>query len=84
MLDLIFGESTTFGVREHRTKRTILARSFESVDTPFGAIRIKVGLRNGAIMTASPEIEDCRKCAAEGGVPVKNVYDAALSIFNRN
>lgn len=82
MLDLIFGESTTFGIREHRTKRTILDRSFQSVETPFGAVRIKLGQRNGTIVTASPEIEDCRKCAAEGGVPVRNVYDSALSIFN--
>ena len=82
MLDLIFRESTTFGVREQLTKRTILERSFESVDTPYGAVRIKLGRRHGSIVTASPEIEDCRKCAAEGGVPVKNVYDAALSIFN--
>jgi len=84
MLDLIFHESTTFGVREHLSKRTILERSFESVDTPFGPVRIKLGRRNGTVVGASPEIEDCRKCAAEGGVPVKNVYDAALSIFNRN
>jgi uncharacterized protein (DUF111 family) len=82
MLDLIFCESTTFGVREHLMKRTILERSFQSVDTPFGAVRIKIGQRNGTIVTASPEIEDCRKCAAEDGVPVKNVYDSALSIFN--
>ncbi len=82
MLDLIFRESTTFGIREHITKRTILERSFQSVDTPFGAVRIKVGQRHGVIVTASPEIEDCRKCAAEGGVPVKNVYDSALSFFN--
>jgi uncharacterized protein (TIGR00299 family) protein len=82
MLDLIFSESTTFGVREHMTNRTILERSFQSVETPFGAVRIKLGRRNGIIVTASPEIEDCRKCAAEGGVPVKKVYDAALSVFN--
>jgi uncharacterized protein (TIGR00299 family) protein len=82
MLDLIFNESTTFGVREHLTKRAVLERSFESVDTPFGSVRIKIGLRNGLVVTASPEIEDCRKCAEEGGVPVKNVYDAALSLFN--
>lgn len=81
MLDLVFRESTTFGVREHITKRTILERSFQSVETTFGSVRIKIGQRNGEIITASPEIEDCRKCASEGGVPVKNVYDAALSIF---
>lgn len=82
MLDLIFRESTTFGIREHLAKRTILERSFQSVETPYGLVRIKIGKRNGEMVTASPEIEDCRKCAAESGVPVKNVYDYALSIFN--
>ena len=80
MLDLIFQESTTFGVREHLSRREVLERSFREVDTPFGVVRIKIGVRNGRIVTLSPEIEDCRKCARERGVPVKNVYDAALSI----
>jgi uncharacterized protein (DUF111 family) len=82
MLDLIFRESTTFGVREHFTKRTVLERSFQTVETPYGAVRIKVGKQNGRMVSASPEIEDCRKCASEGGVPVKNVYAFALSLFN--
>jgi len=83
MLDLIFRESTTFGIREYISRRTILERSFETVDTPFGRIRIKIGKREDQVVTASPEIEDCRKCAAESGVAVRNVYDIALSIFTR-
>lgn len=79
MLDLIFSESTTFGIRERVEKRTVLDRRFETVETPFGSVRIKIGERGGQVVTASPEIEDCRKCAGESGVPVKNVYDAALS-----
>ncbi|NLX25384.1 MAG: LarC family nickel insertion protein [Lentisphaerae bacterium] len=47
-----------------------------------GAVRIKVGARGGKPVTASPEIEDCRKCAAESGTSVKNVYDAALSAYH--
>ncbi|MEA2069192.1 MAG: LarC family nickel insertion protein, partial [Verrucomicrobiota bacterium] len=82
MLDLIFGESTTFGVRERLENRTILERSFQTLETPHGEVRMKVGKRNGETVTASPEIEDCRKRAKESGVPVRNVYDAALSIFN--
>ncbi|MEN7973066.1 MAG: nickel pincer cofactor biosynthesis protein LarC [Verrucomicrobiota bacterium] len=81
-LDLIFLESTTFGVRERMERRTILERSFQTVETPFGDVRIKIGRRNGKAVTTSPEFEDCRKFAAESGVPVRNVYDAALSIFN--
>ncbi len=83
MLDLIFCESTTFGIRERLEKRTILERSFQNVETPHGEVRIKIGRRNGEIITASPEIEDCRKCAVESSVPVKKVYDAALSIFSK-
>ncbi len=84
MLDLIFRESTTFGIRERLSKRVVLDRSFEQIETPFGVVRMKIGRRKGEVVTASPEIEDCRKCAAEGGVPVRNVYDAALSIFQKD
>lgn len=79
VLELIFRESTTFGIRERLEKRTVLTRSFETVKTPYGDVRMKVGKRRGEIVTVSPEIEDCRKCSAESGAPVKNVYDAALS-----
>ncbi len=82
MIDLIFSESTTFGIRERLEKRTVLERGFQTVETPYGDVRIKIGKRGGEVVTASPEIEDCRKCAAESGVPVRNVYDSALSKFN--
>ena len=81
MLDLIFRESTTFGIREHLSKRTVLERSFQIVETPYGGVRMKIGKRNGAVVTASPEIEDCRKLAQEKGVAVRNVYEAAKKVF---
>jgi len=77
MLDLIFSESTTFGIREHLSKRTVLDRSFEVVHTSYGDVRIKIGKRNGAVVTSSPEIEDCRKRAVEHGVAVRDVFRAA-------
>jgi uncharacterized protein (DUF111 family) len=78
MLDLIFRESTTFGIREHLTMRTVLERSFQTVETPYGEVRIKIGMRNGVAVTASPEIEDCRKRAREMGESVNEVYLAAM------
>ncbi len=78
MLDLIFRESTTFGIRERLEKRAILERSFQAVGTPFGEVRIKVGKRNGEVVTVSPEIEDCRKLADEKNVGVQEVYRAAI------
>jgi uncharacterized protein (TIGR00299 family) protein len=82
MIDLIFQESTTFGIRERLEKRTILERSFREVETPFGTLRVKVGTRNGEGVTVSPEIEDCRTLAQEHHVSVSEVYNAALRECN--
>ncbi len=78
MIDLIFAESTTFGIRERLEKRTVLERSFKTVKTPFGEVRVKIGKRGGDIVTASPEIEDCRRLAKENKAAVLDVYNAAV------
>ncbi len=77
MLDLIFTESTTFGVREHLTRRTMLEREFETVVTAYGPIQIKIGRWHGTPVTASPEYEDCAKAAIAHHVPVRVVYESA-------
>ncbi|AKF87162.1 hypothetical protein MFUL124B02_38665 [Myxococcus fulvus 124B02] len=38
----------------------------------------KPGLRDGAVLNAHPEFEDCRRVAEAAGVPVKQVVAAAL------
>ncbi len=77
LLDLIFRESTTFGVREHATRRTVLERRIETVQTPHGAVRIKIGRWKGEDVTWAPEMEDCIARARERGVPVRSVYESA-------
>lgn len=72
-----FRHSTTLGVRLQPMSRVVLARSFESVATPYGAVRIKVGALDGEVMGAQPEFEDCRRLAAKAGVPVRTVLGAA-------
>jgi pyridinium-3,5-bisthiocarboxylic acid mononucleotide nickel chelatase len=79
LLDLLFKESSTFGVREYRAKRTILARRIEQVETPYGSIAVKVGIRRGRIVTVSPEMGHCEKVAREQGVAIQWVYQAALA-----
>lgn len=83
MLDLIFEESTTFGIRESQVQRTVLERQIRSVETPYGTVRIKVGYWRGKEVTHSPEIEDCRQLALAHHVPVRVVYDAALGLATR-
>jgi len=79
MLDLIFRESTTFGVREHNIQRTVLSRRFETVKTPYGNVRVKIGSWNGREITRAPEYEDCRKLAEKKDVSLRKIYKAAMA-----
>lgn len=79
MLDIIFRESTTFGVREYTARRTLLNRRHELVKTPSGTIRIKVGSRNGDDITFTPEYDDCVKLARLSSQSVRNVYNSAVA-----
>lgn len=76
-LDLIFRESTTFGVREHLTSRTLLERRHVEIDTQYGKVRVKVGTWQGRDITWSPEHDDCVRCAEDRKVAVRAVYEAA-------
>jgi uncharacterized protein (TIGR00299 family) protein len=77
LIDLVFRETTTIGVRAYDVRRKTLAREFVPVETPFGEVRMKVSRLNGAVLNATPEYEDCQKLAAERGVPLKQVMAAA-------
>jgi len=74
----VFEHTPTFGVRAWLAQRRKLQRSWRTVSTPYGDVRIKLGKLDGRAITASPEHEDCLKLATEGGVPLRRVYEAAL------
>lgn len=75
----LLARSTTFGVRVHRCAREVLDRQSFAVDTPYGAVSVKAGLRRGRLLKATPEFEDCRRLADAAGVPVAVVYQAAAA-----
>ena len=78
---LVFRETTTIGVRYAEMQRECLDRETVSVDTPVGRVRIKVARRDGAVLNAAPEFDDCVRLAAESGTPVKDVQAAAMKAF---
>jgi uncharacterized protein (TIGR00299 family) protein len=72
-------ETTTLGVRRHRVERDALERTLRTVETPYGAVRVKVALEGGREVGAHPEYDDCLARARERGVPVREVMAAALA-----
>ena len=83
LIDLIFSETTTIGVRTYEVRRKTLNREFVPVETPLGSVRVKVSRMNGTISNATPEYEDCQKIAAARGVPLKQVIAAASFEFQK-
>lgn len=74
---LVFTATTTFGVRRYPVSRTILDRRFETASTPWGAVRVKIGSRDGRDLVRTPEYEDCARLADTAGVTPRQVYEAA-------
>jgi pyridinium-3,5-bisthiocarboxylic acid mononucleotide nickel chelatase len=83
LMDLVFRETTTIGVRTYDVRRKVLDRELVPVETPFGEVRMKISRMNGSVLNATPEYEDCQRLAAEKGIPLKQVIAAASFEFQK-
>jgi uncharacterized protein (TIGR00299 family) protein len=81
LLDLLFNETTTLGIRSYQVDRRALERRTVRVETQYGPIDVKVAALNGHIAKEMPEYEQCRLAAIESNVPLRVVEDAARSAF---
>jgi uncharacterized protein (TIGR00299 family) protein len=78
LTELLLRETTAFGVRRHVMERRKLRRESVTVETTYGAVTVKLGRLDGETVQASPEFESCRAAAAQTGVPLKTIYEAAI------
>jgi uncharacterized protein (DUF111 family) len=75
ILEVLFSESTTLGVRIKEIKRLRLCQQNFIAETKYGKIRVKVGIFKGKIKNIAPEYEDCKKIAKQHKIPLKEVYE---------
>jgi uncharacterized protein (TIGR00299 family) protein len=79
---IVFTETTTLGLRYREEQKLMLLRSFISVETQWGPVRIKIGtLESGETVNCAPEFEDCRAIAENHGIPLKQVMQAAMVAY---
>lgn len=79
MAAIVFAETTTIGLRYTTWSRLVLAREETTVDTEWGAVRVKVAVAPDGSRNVAPEYDDCRAIALARGVPLKHVHQAALA-----
>ncbi|MGA8300021.1 MAG: nickel pincer cofactor biosynthesis protein LarC [Terriglobales bacterium] len=84
MTKIMFAETTTLGVRRRDEARQVLTRRWETVETSWGPVRMKIANLNGTVANYAPEFEDCRRIASEHHVPLKAVMQEALRMYARD
>jgi hypothetical protein len=81
--EVLFRETTTFGIRRTSARRAKLHRTHATVQTRYGEVRVKVGSRAEANPIASPEFEDCRAAAVRHQVPLREVMAEAVRAWHQ-
>ncbi len=73
VLEVVFRETTTLGVRIQPTERRKVRRESRTVTTSFGPTRVKAVVYND-VERLLPEHDECRRIATERNLPLKDVY----------
>ncbi|MEX2183766.1 MAG: nickel pincer cofactor biosynthesis protein LarC [Chloroflexota bacterium] len=80
VLDGFFDLTSTLGARVHEVARHELDRRIEAMLLPSGeTVRVKIGERNGKILTISPEHDDVMTVARRTGRSARHVFAEANS-----
>ena len=80
ILEVLFSESTSLGIRIREIKRLRLTQQNFIAETKYGKIKVKVGMFKGEIKNIAPEYEDCKKIAKQHQIPLKEVYEEAKKV----
>jgi uncharacterized protein (DUF111 family) len=80
LAQIVFSETSTFGLRIYSAERRVQARSWKEVETHYGKVRMKISSEGHY----APEYEDCRRLALASGVALKHIIaEANLAYLNQ-
>jgi pyridinium-3,5-bisthiocarboxylic acid mononucleotide nickel chelatase len=74
VLDVIFKETTSIGVRKYKVEKIMLSREFYKVKTQYGDVTIKKSYYKGKLVKYKPEYEECKSIAKEKNITLDSVY----------
>ncbi|MGG1572196.1 nickel insertion protein [Fictibacillus sp. NRS-1165] len=78
--EIIFKETTSFGLRFFPVSCHRLGREFYIAKTAWGEVSVKIGIYQGKKIKFSPEFEDCRALAEKHNLPLQTIYDGAKNM----
>ena len=78
LIEAVFRETSSIGVRYFPVERRVLQREIRKVRVSGEAVGIKVAALGGSEVNVQPEFSDCLRVAEKKGLPVKRVLQLAL------
>ncbi len=78
VIDAIFEETSTLGIRIEDVRRMVSDRKIEEVETEWGKAKVKVSDER-----VSPEYESCKEIAEREGISIMKVYDAVRESYEK-
>jgi len=81
LVEAVFQETNSIGVRIHPVERRVLQRDIRKVRVLGESVGIKVATLGRSEVNAQPEFSDCLRVAGKKGIPVKRVLALALAEF---
>ncbi len=73
LMEIMVQETTTLGIRFRYTRRMVLERNREVVESPWGKIAVKRVIR-GKSSRLVPEYDVCRETALKNNIPLRDIY----------
>jgi uncharacterized protein (DUF111 family) len=81
LTEVVLRETTALGLRIYPVRRRELARRHVEVQTRWGPVRVKVGMLGDEVVNWAPEFDDCERLAAQAGVALKQIIQAASAAY---
>jgi len=78
VVNTIFEESSTLGMRIQEVRRVVADRRIEEVETRWGKARVKVS--SGRV---SPEYESCKEIAEREDIPIMRIYESVKRNYEK-
>jgi uncharacterized protein (TIGR00299 family) protein len=78
LMRLLLEETPTLGVRYSLMNRRCLQRAIQTVQTEYGAVRVKFARDGARLLHLAPEYEDCAELARKTNAPLHAIMHAAL------
>ena len=83
LIDVIFKNSSTFGIRYNYILRKTLERKIINVDSKYGTIPVKIGYYGYTPIKYSPEYDVCARISREKGIPIREIFENAIAITKK-